>query len=111
MTTKFKASGRVMDYAAAANIASGAILVIGTKVGVALTDIASGTTGSVQMAGVFEVSKLSTDVMAPGALVYWDAGNARLTTTVASNVLAGYVFAAAGNGTPVVQIVLNSSTS
>lgn len=111
MTTKFKASGKVMDYVAAALIASGAVLVIGVKVGVALTDIPNGATGSVQMAGVFELPKLSTDVMAQGALVYWDAGNSRLTTTVGANVLAGYVFAAAGNGPAVVQIVLNGSPS
>jgi predicted RecA/RadA family phage recombinase len=111
MTTKFKASGQIMDYVAGSAVLSGAVLVIGTKIGVALADIAAGATGSVQMAGVFEIAKLGTDVVAQGALLYWDVGNSRLTTTVAANVLAGHAYAAAGNGPVLVQIVLNSVTS
>lgn len=111
MTTKYKARGVVMDYVAAAAIASGAVLVVGTKVAVALTDIANGATGSVQVAGAFEVAKLSTDVMAQGVLVYWDSTNSRMTTTASGNTLAGYVHKAAGNGTAVVQVVLNSQTA
>jgi predicted RecA/RadA family phage recombinase len=109
MTTKYKASGKVMDYLATSAIASGAVLVIGSKVAVALTDIANGATGSVQTAGVFEVAKLSSDVVAQGAALYWDAGNSRVTLTVGANVPAGYAFAAAGNAVTTVQIVLNGS--
>lgn len=107
MTTKYITRGVVMDYLAGANIADGAVLVIGTKVGVALAAIANGATGSVQMAGVFELAKLGTDVVAQGAALYWDTANSRLTTTAAGNTLAGYAYAAAGNGAATVQIVLN----
>lgn len=110
MTTKFKTRGVVMDYTnAGAAIVSGQVLVIGAKIGVALTDIATGATGSVQMAGTFELNKLVTDVVAQGALLYWDAGNSRLTTTVGANVLAGYAYLAAANGVTAQQIVLNST--
>ena len=107
MTVKFKQPGKVMDYTAGANIVSGQVLVIGTKIGVALQDIANGATGSVQMAGVFELNKLATDVVAQGAALYWDAGNTRLPTTVGANVLAGYAWVAAGNGPTAQQILLN----
>jgi predicted RecA/RadA family phage recombinase len=100
-----------MDFVAGSAILSGAVVVIGTKVGVALADIASGATGSVQMAGVFEVNKLSTDVVAQGALLYWDTGNSRMTTTVGSNTLAGYAHVAAAAAVTTVQVVLNSMPS
>lgn len=111
MTTKFKARGTIMDYVAAAAIVSGQVLVIGTKVGVAITDIANGATGSVQVAGVFEVAKLSTDVVAQGALLYWDVTNSRATTTASGNTAMGYAHKASANGVAVVQVVLNGSTA
>lgn len=112
MTSKYKTRGVVMDYAnAGAAILSGQVLVIGTKIGVALADIASGATGSVQMAGVFELTKLGTDVVAQGALLYWDTAASRLTTTATANTLAGYAYTAAGNGPTTVQIVLNANAA
>lgn len=109
MTSKYKTRGVVMDYVAGANVVSGQVLVIGTRIGVALGDIANGATGSAQVAGVFELNKLSTDVVAQGALLYWDTVNTRLTTTAAGNTLAGHAYAAAGNGVTAQQIVLNST--
>lgn len=108
MTTKYKMRGAVIDYVAGSNLLSGAVVVIGVKVGVLLADIASGATGSVQIAGVFELAKLSTDAPAQGALVYWDAGNSRLTTTVGSNVLAGHAHQAAVNPSSTMLVCLNS---
>lgn len=108
MTTKYKASGKIIDYVAGANIVSGQPVLVGARLGVALTDIANGATGSVQMAGVFEINKLATDVVAQGAALYWDNVNSRLTVTAAGNTLAGHAHAAAGNGVGTVQICLNS---
>lgn len=108
MTTKYVMSGEVIDYAAGSNITSGQVVVVGVRVGVALASIASGATGAVRVKGIFTLAKLSTDVVAQGALLYWDNGNTRLTTTVGSNVLAGYATVAAGNGVATVDINLNA---
>lgn len=108
MTTKYVMSGEVVDYVAGSNLSSGAIVVIGVRVAVLLANIASGATGAARVKGIFTVAKLSTDVVAQGALLYWDAGNSRLTTTVGSNVLAGYASKAAGNGATTVEINLNA---
>lgn len=107
MTTKYVTEGCVIDYSAGSTIASGQVLVVGTKVGVALTAIANGSVGSVQIAGVFRLAKLPTDVIGQGALVYWDTANSRLTTTSAGNTLAGVAYAAAGNGATTVDTLLN----
>jgi len=108
MTTKYVMSGDVIDYVAGSAVSSGQVLLIGARVGVAMTAIASGATGAVAVEGVFTIAKLSTDVVAQGALLYWDNANSRLTTTVGSNVLAGYAAKAAGNGVTTVEINLNA---
>lgn len=108
MTTKYVMSGTVIDYVASSPVTSGQVLLIGTRIGVALAGIASGATGAVQVLGIFTIAKLSTDVVAAGALLYWDNTNSRLTTTASGNTLAGYATAAAGNGVTTVEISINA---
>lgn len=108
MTTKYIMSGEVIDYVAGSAISSGQILLIGLRIGVALTSIANGATGAAQVKGIFTIAKLSTDVVAQGELLYWDNTNSRLTTTSAGNTLAGYATKAAGNGVTTVEINLNA---
>lgn len=108
MARNYVQPGEVMDYTAPAAITSGSAIKVGSRIGVALSDIASGATGPVQMSGVFSQPKLSTDVVTQGALLYWDDTNDRLTLTASGNTLAGYAFAAAGNGATTVAIKLNA---
>lgn len=109
MTTKFVQPGEVIDYTAGANIASGQVVLMGARIGVALKAIANGETGPVQVTGVFNIAKLSTDNMAQGALLYWDNTNSRLTTTASGNTLAGFAAAAAAAATTTsVNIKINA---
>lgn len=108
MTTKYVMSGEVIDYVAGSAITSGQVLLIGVRIGVALAPIASGATGAVRVKGIFTIAKLSTDVVAQGAALYWDNTNSRLTTTASGNTLAGYASAAAGNGVTTVEININA---
>lgn len=108
MTTKYIQPGEVIDHTPGSDVAAGAIVVMGVRVGVALAAIAANAAGAVQVSGVFELPKLSTDVIAQGALVYWDTTPGEMTTTSAGNTLAGYAVAAAGNGTTTVKVKLNA---
>ena len=108
MATNYIMSGEVIDYVAGSNISSGQTLLIGNRIGVAMNTIANGATGAVRVLGVFTIAKLSTDVVAAGDLLYWDAGNSRLTTTASTHKLAGYAFKAAGNGVTTVEISINA---
>jgi predicted RecA/RadA family phage recombinase len=101
-------SGATLDITASEAITSGRGVLVGLRVGVALTDIANGAVGTVAMKGVFNMPKLTTDVVAQGVLLYWDNTNKRLTVTSAGNTLAGYATAAAGNGVTTVNIALNA---
>lgn len=108
MTTKYVMSGEVIDYVARGTITSGQVLVIGVRVGVALAAIADGSTGAVRVKGIFTLAKLSTDVVAAGDLLYWDADNTRITTTASTHITAGYAVADAGNGVATVDVNLNA---
>ena len=110
MAQNYVQEGDVLNYtnASGSTITSGAAVLIGTWLGVALADIANGATGSVAIEGVFTVAKLGTDVVAAGALLYWDNANKRLTTTASGNTLSGFAVAAAGSGVTAVNIKINA---
>ncbi|WP_426307814.1 DUF2190 family protein [Acidovorax facilis] len=100
--------GDVLDYTPGAAVASGAVVVIGARIGIAVNAIAAGETGPLRVKGVVELAKLGTDVVAQGALLYWDADDFRLTTTASGNTLAGYAANAAGNGATTAWLHLNA---
>lgn len=107
MTKKFKAEGEVWNHVASGAKSSGAVIVMGARVGVALTDIANGATGSVAVRGVFALSKKSGDTFAQGAACYWDAANSYVTSTSSGNTLAGSAAAAAASADTTMDVALN----
>jgi len=95
---RFVQHGDVVPFTAAADLAAGAIVVAGDLVGMNTHPVKSGEVGALQVEGVIEVNKLSTDNATVGVKLYWDATNARATTTASSHKLLGYAVVAAGNG-------------
>ena len=104
----FVQEGNVLDHTPAAAVSGGALVIMGARVGIALADIAAGTPGAVRVKGVVEVAKLSTDAVAQGALLYWDAANSRATVTATANTLAGYAAKTVGAGVSTVWLNLNA---
>lgn len=81
--TNFIQDGETIEYANAGSaITSGSVVVIGTLVGIAATDIAA-TTGvaTVCLEGVFKVTKKAPLVITQGDLVYWAASPGEVTKT------------------------------
>jgi len=76
--TFIKGDVHTTPYTAAGNIASGAVLVLGetngkkARIGVALTAIPTGSTGSVAITGCFRFPKVSAAVIKHGESVGWD---------------------------------------
>lgn len=107
----YKQPGEIIDWVngTGAAVASGALVKIGTKVGVAVGDIAIGATGSVRVWGVAEVPRLTTDATTQGEALYLDNTNHRVTEDAASgaNIYAGYAFTAAAATVPTVLLKLN----
>lgn len=104
----FVQEGSVLDYTPGAAVASGAVVLFGARVGIAVTDIPANVTGALRVKGVVELAKKGTDNVAQGALLYWDATNSQLTTTASGNTLAGYAAKAAGAGVTTVWLHLNA---
>lgn len=88
-------------------VVAGTLQIVGAIVGVALGSTNT-KTGTYMLAtkGIFLLAKKTTDVVAAGALLYWDSGNSYLTTTASGNTKAGYAHKAAGNGTTTVELIL-----
>ena len=107
MSADYKQRGDVIQYTAGADISARDVVVIDNIVGVALVDIANGSTGSVQIAGVFNFPKKAADNLTQGLKVYWDATNSEVTLTDTSNTLMGVVFVAAAATTTSVDVLLN----
>ena len=86
--------GNVIEITAAAAIASGDGVAVGTMFGVATGDAAIGETCVVQLTGVVSLAKKTADTFTQGCKVYWDAANKYVTTTETGNTFAGWYFGA-----------------
>lgn len=106
MATNYVQEGAVLSHVAAADIASGDLVVMGVIAGVALTDIATGGRGAVQVKGVFDLPK-ATGAVAQGAKLYWSSANSNVTTTASGNTLIGVAAEAAASGDATIPVVLN----
>lgn len=104
MATNAVQDGEVMVITAGSNISSGAVVKVGGTLGVALTDIANGEQGAIQIEGVFTVPKVSGAVIAQGESLTWDVSagafddNAATPATGDVTGAAAVAFEAAGNG-------------
>lgn len=94
------------------NVAStktaGKLIVVGNLVCCHLHDQGVSATGcAVYIGGVeVEYAKLTTDVVTVGAVLYFDAGNDRLTLTASTHKQAGIALNAAGNGVTSCRVLL-----
>ena len=73
-------AGKVLTLIAPTTLLSGAVVIIGSVVGIAATDAAEGMPIEVSTEGVFELAKVAPQVWAQGSPVYWDAAAAKATT-------------------------------
>lgn len=74
MAANYLQDGTVIDYAnAGAAIASGDVVIVGNRIGVALVDIAATTgTGAVSFYGVYELPAVNGAAFVQGETVLWD---------------------------------------
>jgi len=86
-------AGDTIDYVASGDVDAGDVIVQADLVGIAVADIASGSTGALGVSGVWKMPKavLSTSALSAGNKVYWDDSGKVVTATADSNKLAGKV--------------------
>ena len=90
-------------------VASGAGVKIGLIFGVAAGAAASGASVDVVTEGVFTLPKVSTDVFAVGAAVYWDDTAKLITSTTSGNTKVGVAVTAAANPSGTGNVRLNGA--
>lgn len=92
--------GDTITVTAPAAVTSGALVVVGSIVGVAAFNAASGADVEIQTEGVFDLPKVLTDDVAAGNLLYYASETSNLTKTPGSGSkpLVGVALKAAGNG-------------
>lgn len=73
-TATYWQRGEALDYTNPTDtaIASGEIVTIGSRIGIAGGPIAAGETGAVHVGGVWEMPKTGTAAIAMGTTVYYD---------------------------------------
>lgn len=115
LSTNYVQDGTVIQHTAGSNITAGSVVVMGNMLGVALVDIANGSTGSVAVKGVFSLPKVTGAVIAKGDSLTWDvsAGNFDDNAAVpASGDITGaaaFAFEAAGAGVLTLDVCLTGA--
>jgi predicted RecA/RadA family phage recombinase len=101
--------GENITITATAAATSGEGVLIGNLFGIAAGNAEIGDSLDLVTVGVFDMPKVSTDVLAVGDLVYWDAANLLVTADDASgaNELIGLAVTAAGNPSGTVNVRLH----
>lgn len=103
--TNSVSNGEVLNYIVpSGGVSSGDLVEVGGLVGVAVVDGVENDTVAVNLKGCYEVAKVTADAVTQGQALYIDSGE--LTTTVGSNVLAGYAAEAASDSVSIVKVIL-----
>lgn len=105
MNATYWQKGDTLDYTPTAEVKNGQVVSLGTRVGVAGTDIPANQPGHLHVTGVFEMKKAAGEIT-QGAAVYYDASADNITTTDSGNVPAGYAAAPAKNEDTTVLVKL-----
>ena len=113
MDAIFHAPGDSIDYTPSSAVDAGDVVPLGGAggfIGIALEDIAANDLGSLRRRGIFALPKgvLSTDALAIGTLVYWNAGGAVVTTTSSTHAVAGRVSKAAAATDATVMVCIDA---
>ena len=111
MATNFIQEGNVLTFTApSGGVTSGQGVLIGDTFGIVLADADEGDECEVGTVGVYTIDK-ATDAMIEGEKLWWDDSAKNVTTTSASNTLAGVcvTLGGAASGDTEVDIRLNGS--
>lgn len=98
--------GETLDHFPTENVENGAVVDLGTRIGVAAAPILAGEQGAVHMVGVFAMTKADGEAIDQGTAVYYDSAADAITATEGSNTPAGYAAASAATTDTTVLVKL-----
>ena len=101
--------GNSLTIGAPYDVLSGGGVKSGLIFGVASGDALSGADVDVVTLGVFDLPKVSADVFAVGAAIYWNDTTKLVTSTAGGNTKIGVAVKAAANPSATVNVRLNGT--
>lgn len=99
--------GDTITIPAPAAVTGGSVVIVGSIVGVAAGDAASGADVDVVTVGVFAMPKVAALAIAAGDVVYFDAATALVNKTSSGNTKVGVAVEAAANPSGSVAVRLS----
>lgn len=108
MATGHVREGKTLPYTngTGSAIAKGTVIEFAAMIGIALGDIANGSTGEIAVDEVWTLAKETGVAFTLGDQLYWDATNDRLDKTN-TNIPCGIAAADAGSAATTAQVLLN----
>lgn len=101
--------GDFITVPAPADVASGQMVAVGSILGVAEADAATGANVTLARKGVFSLPKTAAQAWTVGDKLYWNATNAVATTTATGNTLIGAAVEAAANPSDTGVVLLDGA--
>jgi predicted RecA/RadA family phage recombinase len=101
--------GDFVEFTAGATITSGQLVQVGSLFGVAVTDVANGSRGTIALEGVFTLPKLvaaAGDATTAGGPVYFSAGSVSGSDSSGTRTLCGYSLDVAAQAATTVKVRL-----
>ncbi len=111
MAKNYSYAGKTVDYKnlGSDTIYSGSVVVMGTMIGVAASDIAPGKVGTVHVAEVWKLPKANTSAFTLGDAAFWDTAGKLVVAAAGDGIVpAGTVFSDAVASAATVSVKLNS---
>jgi predicted RecA/RadA family phage recombinase len=99
--------GNTVTVVAPYTVTSGLLVLVGSIVGIAAFDAASGANVEVAVEGVFDVPKTSALAINAGDLLYLDDTNHVLNKTSSAQKLVGVALTTVANPSPTIRVRLN----
>jgi predicted RecA/RadA family phage recombinase len=105
--------GKSITHTPAAAVAAGGAAKIGSRIGIAISNVAAGAPGTFTVEGVHRLSKVAGDAIGQGDAVRWDHLQGLITTATvgAGNAViasAGFAFTGAAAGETFIDIKINA---
>ena len=98
--------GEALGYTPTEDTKAGQVVALGTRIGVATSDIPANELGNVHVVGVFSMTKAEGEELAQGAAVYYDSTAEAITATADGNTPAGYAASPAAATAATVMVKL-----
>jgi predicted RecA/RadA family phage recombinase len=109
MIARYVHEGKAIDYTPVADVPAGTAVLLDSLIGIALRDLKKDQLGALQVAGVFDIAKMTGagTAITLGAKVYWEQAMAVVSTNDVAGIYIGKAVKDAGDNDATVRVKLD----